>query len=98
MKISIVGCGLRTPLLIHGLANSGLSHCSLTLYDLEPKRAELMAALGKVIAAGTPLQVSTADELSEAVRDCAFVISSIRPGEMKERARDERVTLECGFA
>lgn len=98
MKICIVGCGLRTPLLIHGLANSDLSHCSLTLYDLEPKRSELMAALGKVIAAGTPLQVSTAGELSEAVQDCAFVISSIRPGEMKDRARDERVTLECGFA
>ena len=98
MKIAIIGCGLRTPLLIHGLAHSDLQTSSLALYDTAPERASLMASLGKAVAAGTPLQVVTAPRLIEALEGCSFVISSIRPGGMAARARDERITLECGFA
>ena len=97
MKITVIGCGLRTPLLIHGLAHSGLSIARLVLYDIKPERAELMARLGAAIADGTPLQVTAADDLAPALQDCAFVISSIRVGDMDARARDERLTLECGF-
>ena len=57
-----------------------------------------MASLGEAIAAATPLRIATAAELSEAIENCSFVISSIRPGGMTARARDERITLECGFA
>src|SRR5437762_2634008 len=98
MKAAVIGCGLRTPLLIHGLAHSGLSLSRLVLYDLKHQRAPLMAALGQVIAAGTRLEVSAADDFAHAVRDCSFVISSIRVGEMSARARDERLAVECGFA
>jgi 6-phospho-beta-glucosidase len=98
MKIAILGCGLRTPLLIHGLAHSELANSRLVLYDIVPERASLMAELGRFIAAGTPLEVSTATAVHQAIEGCAFVISSIRPGGMEARARDERVTLECGFA
>jgi len=98
MKICIIGCGLRTPLLIHGLAHSELSGIRLLLYDTAPGRAELMAALGRGIAKGTGLRLESAGTLENAVRDCSFVISSIRPGEMEARARDERLAVECGFA
>jgi len=98
MKIAIIGCGLRTPLLIHGLAHSELRTSRLFLYDTTPGRAALMTLLGKVIAVDTPLQIETAGALPEAIRDCSFVISSIRPGGMNARARDERLTLDCGFA
>jgi 6-phospho-beta-glucosidase len=98
MKIAVIGCGLRTPLLIHGLAHSGLGPLRLVLYDIKPERAQLMAKLGGAIAAGTALQVSAESGLAMAVQDCSFVISSIRVGDMAARARDERIALECGFA
>jgi 6-phospho-beta-glucosidase len=98
MKAAVIGCGLRTPLLIHGLAHSGLSLSRLVLYDLNHERAHLMTALGKAIAAGTRMDVSSAADLADAVRDCSFVIGSIRVGEMGARARDERLSVECGFA
>jgi len=98
MKAAVIGCGLRTPLLIHGLAHSGLSLSRLLLYDLKHERAQLMAGLGKVIAEGARLEVSASNNLADVVRDCSFVISSIRVGEMSARARDERLAVECGFA
>src|SRR6185437_11566785 len=98
MKVAVIGCGLRTPLLIHGLAHSGVGVSQLVLYDLRPDRTALMAALGQEIAAGKNLQVSECSGLAEAVRDSSFVISSIRVGDMDARARDERISVECGFA
>ncbi|HXS92980.1 MAG TPA: hypothetical protein VN736_00155 [Candidatus Limnocylindrales bacterium] len=98
MKVAVIGCGLRTPLLIHGLAHSGIGVSQLVLHDLRPDRTALMAALGQEIAAGKHLQVSECSSLAEAVRDSSFVISSIRVGDMDARARDERISFECGFA
>jgi 6-phospho-beta-glucosidase len=98
MKIAVIGCGLRTPLLIHGLARSGLDIARIVLYDIEPKRAQLMACLGGAIAEGTRLQISAGNDLAAAVQDCTFVISSVRVGGMEARARDERLSLDCGFA
>ena len=98
MKVSVIGCGLRTPLLIHGLVQSGLPVSRLSLYDLEPDRAALMAALGRAIAGGGRLAVSSEPDLAKALQDSSFVISSIRVGGMAARAADERLALECGFA
>jgi 6-phospho-beta-glucosidase len=98
MKLAILGCGLRTPLLIHGIAHSDFADSDLRLYDTAPGRATLMRALGLEIARGKPLRIHAVDDLPAAVRDCDFVVSSIRPGEMAARARDERITLELGFA
>jgi len=88
MKIAVIGCGLRTPLLVYGLAHSEMSGCQLVLYDLQPGRADLMATLGRASASGTPLQISTAATLPEAIQDCSFVISSFRTGGMQARAQD----------
>lgn len=97
MKVALIGCGLRTPLLVHGLARAGLGDCELRLYDLEPQRARLMAALGAAVAEGTELRVRAEEDPTAAVADCAFVISSIRVGGMETRARDERLAVECGY-
>ena len=72
MKIAVIGCGLRTPLLIHGLAHSDLPLTSLVLYDTAPEQSELMASLGRVITAGMPLKVNTG-ALSEAIEGSSFV-------------------------
>jgi Alpha-galactosidases/6-phospho-beta-glucosidases, family 4 of glycosyl hydrolases len=100
MKVAILGAGLRTPLLIHGLAraHSALPIDQLLLFDQDFARAELMAALGVEIARDSGLQILATRRIEEAVEDCAFVISSIRVGGMEARARDERIALEHGFA
>ena len=67
MKIAIIGCGLRTPLLIHGLAHSDLGDITTRSVRYGAGRASLMASLGEAIAAGTPLQIATAPELAEAI-------------------------------
>lgn len=98
MKIAVIGCGLRTPLLIHGLVRSGLSISRLALYDIDPDRSTLMGHLGNAIADGTPVAISAETSLANAVQDCSFVIGSIRVGGMTARAHDERLALQCGFA
>ena len=52
-KVSVIGGGgVRTPLLIHGLLQSQslLSIGELRLFDVDSRRAELMASLGREIA------------------------------------------------
>lgn len=98
MKIAVIGCGLRTPLLIHGLVRSDIDISRLALYDVDPERSALMAALGRAVAADSDIRLSAETDFRTAVEDCSFVISSIRVGEMKTRAQDERLAVECGFA
>jgi 6-phospho-beta-glucosidase len=100
MKIAVIGAGLRTPLLIHGLARAQneLAIEKLILFDQDFQRAELMAALGREVARESAMEISSTRRMEEAVEDCAFVISSIRVGGMEARARDERIALEHGFA
>jgi 6-phospho-beta-glucosidase len=100
MKISVIGCGLRTPLLLHGIAHSrdSLAVDEVALYDLEPGKAEMMAAIAAPVAASRAIRVRPARGIEEAVEGCRFVISSIRPGGIESRARDERIAVEHGFA
>jgi 6-phospho-beta-glucosidase len=100
MKVAVIGAGLRTPLLIHGLAraHSALPIETLTLFDPDFERAEMMSTLGAEIARDSGIRVLSTRRIEEAVEDCAFVISSIRAGGMQARARDERIALEHGFA
>jgi 6-phospho-beta-glucosidase len=100
MKVAVIGAGLRTPLLIHGLARTQneLRIERLLLFDQDFQRAELMAALGREVARESGLEICATRRMEEAVEDCTFVISSIRVGGMEARARDERIALEHGFA
>jgi 6-phospho-beta-glucosidase len=96
IKIAVIGGGgVRTPLLIHGLAESGLEIAGLALYDLDTARAELMARIAGEIA-GFPIRTCT--RLEDAVAGAACVLSSIRVGGIAARARDERIAIEHGFA
>jgi 6-phospho-beta-glucosidase len=100
MKVAVIGCGLRTPLLIHGIASArpGLAVDQLSLFDTDHSRPALMAALGTYLANGSPLRIQAAQTVDEAVEDASFVISSFRPGGMEGRARDERISVEYGYA
>ncbi|HUQ91132.1 MAG TPA: hypothetical protein VM120_05570 [Bryobacteraceae bacterium] len=98
MKVAVIGCGLRTPLLLYGLTQPGLGVSRVTLYDHAPHRAQLMAALGKAAAPDSSLEIIACDDAEEAVEDGSFVIHSIRAGGMEGRAKDERIAVDYGFA
>ncbi|MGC2195064.1 MAG: hypothetical protein WA628_10350 [Terriglobales bacterium] len=102
-KVSIIGGGgVRTPLLIHGLLRSQslLNIGDLQLFDVDARRAELMASLGREIARdlGVDIPISASNSIELAVADSDFVLSSLRIGGMAARARDERIAIDEGLA
>ncbi len=101
MKISVLGGGsVRTPLLIHGLAQaqSEIGVSEIALFDVDSCRAQLMAALGNEITKGRGIRITTPGGLEAAIDGSKFVVSSIRVGGMAGRARDERIAIEHGYA
>jgi 6-phospho-beta-glucosidase len=86
---------VRTPLLIYGLAQSGLAIGELATYDLDTERARVMAGLGRELSS---FQIRVHDRIETAVEGAQFVLSSIRVGGISARARDERIALEHGLA
>ncbi len=95
-KLTIIGGGgVRTPLLLHGLASANLDIGEIVLYDIDHARAETMAKLGREL---TRIPICTTIDLENAVDGAAFVLSSIRVGGIAARARDERMSIEHGYA
>jgi 6-phospho-beta-glucosidase len=102
-KVTIIGGGgVRTPLVIYGLAQAQqlLQVGQVALYDADPGRAEIIARLGREILrrsnAGFDIRVSS--KLEEAAEGADFVLNSIRVGGIAARARDERTAIEHGLA
>jgi 6-phospho-beta-glucosidase len=101
MKITILGGGgVRTPLVIHGLARASLGVEEVCLFDLDAGRAQAMASLGDEIVRRLDgkFRIRVEPRLEEAVAQAAFVLNSIRVGGMAARARDERIVIEHGMA
>jgi 6-phospho-beta-glucosidase len=98
----IGGGGIRTPQLIYGLAEAAEELCldEVRLYDLDPNRTRLMAALGSEIARKlkSPLRISAVSTIESAVAGASFVVSSIRVGGIEARARDEAIAVRHGLA
>lgn len=102
-KVTIIGGGgIRTPLVVHGLveARQKLSLNEISLFDIDRRRVELIAALSRQVAnqLGGGVQITTPHTIEEAVAGASFVISSIRVGGIAARARDERLSIEHGIA
>ena len=99
MKIAVIGCGLRTPLLINGLARSGLPISLVSLYDIDHGRLRTMTELSRQAASdNSALKITRSTDIEETIEDASFVISSIRVGGMEARAIDERIAVDHGFA
>ncbi len=101
-KVTVLGGGgARMPLLIHGLAeaNATLGVTDLALYDADPGRAEIMAALGREIVRGlgAEIRIHVPLDAESAIEGAAFVLSSFRQGGIEARARDERIIIEHGY-
>jgi 6-phospho-beta-glucosidase len=102
-KVTIIGGGgVRSPLLIYGLAQARetVGAGELCLYDPDAERAEIMAKLGGEIVrrldGGFTIRVER--RLEEAAAGADYVLNSARVGGMGARARDERITIEQGLA
>ena len=98
MKITIVGCGLRTPLLLSAIFEQLPVVDEISLFDTDPAMSELMESLGNILRPGKGTRLGVASSGQEALRGAAFVISSVRAGGMSSRALDERTSFEAGIA
>lgn len=101
VKVALLGGGgLRTPLLMHGIAQAQvkLGVRELAIYDIDGQRATLMQRLGEEIMRGSGIRIAVAATVEGAVDGASFVLSSVRVGGIEARARDERITIEHGLA
>ena len=96
MKIAVIGgAGVRTPLLVNGLAASDLPIKEIALYDPDAARLDTIAALARRFAGAARLTIQST---AEACVDAAdFVFTSIRVGGIERRARDEATALAHGI-
>lgn len=102
-KVTIIGGGgVRTPLVIYGLAQAqqAVQIGELHLYDVDAERAETIARLGREVLhrCGAHFEIRVTSRLEEAADGADFVLSSIRVGGIAARARDERIAIEHGLA
>jgi 6-phospho-beta-glucosidase len=102
-KITILGGGgVRTPLVIHGLAQARdiLGLHELCLFDPDTGRAETIARMGREIVRRLDggFTIAVQSNLDAAAEGADAVLNSIRVGGMAGRARDERLAIEHGFA
>src|SRR5437016_9633987 len=102
-KITILGGGgVRTPLLIHGLARAkdALGVREVSLFDFDTPPADTIAHIGREIVrrldGGFAIKVEASLEAAAAGAD--IVLNSVRVGGIAGRARDERLAIEHGLA
>lgn len=100
--IIIGGGGVRTPLVLYGLAEaqSRLGIGEVILYDVDEERAETMARLGREVIRkfGQHFEIKTSSDLEAAAEGADFVLNSIRVGGIAGRAKDERLSIDNGLA
>ena len=100
MKLTVLGAGSRTPLLLRGLAQRAgtLPVREVVLHDADPARLALMAWLGSRLCEswGAGITVRPADDARDAIAGARFVLAAIRVGGDDGRVLDERLALEHG--
>ncbi|MBZ4019226.1 6-phospho-beta-glucosidase [Streptomyces purpurogeneiscleroticus] len=100
MRLTILGGGgFRVPLVHRALLDDpARAVTEVTLYDTDPDRLRVIAAVLERQAAGRerPVRVRLATDLDDALRGADFVFSAIRVGGTAGRVADERVPLAEG--
>ncbi len=102
-KVTVIGGGgVRTPLLLYGLAQAQhfLEIGEVTLFDVDSERTNVIARLGREILRrlDAKFEIRTTLRLEQAVEGTDFVVNSVRVGGMSRRASDERIAIENGLA
>lgn len=102
MKIALIGAaGVRTPLLVHGLAEVAerIGLDDLALFDIDRERLQPIVRVARAVAedSGLRARLQAATSADEAVEGAAVVISSIRVGGIQARIQDETIALAHGL-
>jgi 6-phospho-beta-glucosidase len=100
VKLTMLGSGVRTPLVMRGLAagQDDLDLEEVVLHDTDGERMRLMTELGQHLCAewGTRFSIRAEPNAVEAIAGARFVFSAIRPGQEIARIVDESVPLKHG--
>jgi 6-phospho-beta-glucosidase len=98
--MTLLGTGVRTPFVLHGLADraSELGLSEVVLHDVDGDRLESMTALGGhlVRSWGASFAVRAEADARRALEGSRFVFSAIRVGQERARALDEQIALKHG--
>jgi 6-phospho-beta-glucosidase len=79
MKLALIGgAGVRTPLLVHGLSHSDLPIDTISLYDVDRQRLDVIAPLAGRLAGKA--RVEQAADVASCVDGADYVFTSIRVG------------------
>jgi 6-phospho-beta-glucosidase len=102
MKITLIGAaGVRTPLLVHGLAGAGenMRLEELAFWDIDPDRLAVMGRVAGAMArrSGLGARLRVFSDLDPALEGADYVITSIRVGGIDARVKDEAVALAHGL-
>jgi 6-phospho-beta-glucosidase len=102
MKITLIGAaGLRTPLLVHGMAEVGekIHLEELAFWDIDPERLAVMGRVAGAMAkrSGLRARLTTFSDPEHALDGADYVITSIRAGGITARVKDETIALAHGL-
>lgn len=98
MKMALVGTGVRTPFVLHGLAQRQreLELTEVVLHDADHGRLNIMSALGSHLCRewGASFEVRGEPDARAALTDSRFIFTAIRVGQDRARALDEQLPLK----
>lgn len=102
MKFTILGAGSSyTPELLDEMIvrRESLPIDELVLYDIDPKRLEVMAGFCERYSAkrGFDIKIRGTMDLDDALYGAAFVDTQIRVGGNRQRVKDEKIPLKYGL-
>jgi 6-phospho-beta-glucosidase len=102
MKITLIGAGgVRTPLLVHGLAGAreNVRLQELALWDVDRERLAVMGRVAEAMArrGGLGARLKVFSDLDSALEGADYVITSIRVGGIDARVKDETIALAHGL-
>jgi 6-phospho-beta-glucosidase len=100
VRLTVLGSGVRTPYVLHGLAErqDELGLTEVVLHDVDGERLRIMAALGAHLCAewGGRFSVRGEPDARAAIAGARFVFSAIRVGQERARTLDEELSLRHG--
>lgn len=101
MKITLIGAaGVRTPLLVHGLAEArSLNLEELAFWDTDAERLKTMGCVARAMAkrSGLGARLAASSSAEAALEGASYVITSIRAGGIEARIQDETIALANGL-
>ncbi|MGB8849017.1 MAG: hypothetical protein WCC76_04825 [Candidatus Acidiferrales bacterium] len=102
MKITLIGAaGVRTPLLVHGLAglDGKVQLDELAFWDTDPDRLKIVKRVAEAMGkrSGIRARLKAYSSPEGALDGADYVISSIRVGGNDARVKDETIALAHGL-